>query len=305
VAIRPPDEKENAMTSFTHNGRSYGLGWLADRPDVRDYTPRSETVAPLLAKAKVPKKAPAKLASKVDLREWCSPIEDQETLGSCTAQAGVALMEYFQKKAFGEYLDGSRLFVYKTTRQLMGWTGDTGAFLRTTMGALALFGVPPESYWPYVIADFEEDPPAFVYALADNYEALQYYRLDPPGDSPATVLATVKTQLVGSIPSMFGFTVYSSLYDGENGDIPFPSTSESVVGGHAVVAVGYDDNHKITSPNNNKKTTGAFLIRNSWSTDWGDDGYGWLPYEYVLQGLADDWWTMISAEWVATGNFGE
>jgi C1A family cysteine protease len=293
------------MTSFTHEGRSYGLGWLAERPDIRDYTPQSEEVAPLLAEAAVPGEGAASLASAVDLRQWCSPIEDQGALGSCTANAGVGLMEYFQRRAFGEHLDGSRLFVYKTTRQLMGWTGDTGAFLRTTMGALALFGVPPESYWPYEIADFEDEPPAFVYGLADNYEALQYYRLDGPTDPPDAVLGTIKTQLAAGFPSMFGFTVYSSIRDaGQTGDIAFPASTESVEGGHAIVAVGYDDGHEITNANDDHTTTGAFLIRNSWGTGWGDGGYGWLPYDYVLEGVAEDWWTMISAGWVATDQFG-
>jgi C1A family cysteine protease len=281
------------------------LGWLAERPDIRDYTPQSVEVAPLLAEAEVTEIEPAQLPSTVDLREWCSPVEDQGDLGSCTANAGVGMVEYFQRRAFGEHLDGSRLFVYKATRQLMGWTGDTGAYLRTTMGALALFGVPPESYWPYEIADFEDEPPAFVYGLADNYEALQYYRLDAASDTPAEVLGNIKTQLAAGFPSMFGFTVYSSIRDADGaGNIPRPAPTESVLGGHAIVAVGYDDGHEITNANDGRTTTGAFRIRNSWGTGWGDGGYGWIPYAYVLEGLAEDWWTMITAEWVATKNFG-
>jgi len=105
---------------------------------------------------------------------------------------------------------------------------------------------------------------------------------------------------------MFGFTVYSSISQAGNSDgkIPYPTKGEKIEGGHAIVVVGYDDNMKIK--NNiigGSESTGAFQIRNSWGADWGQNGYGWLPYEYVLQGLADDWWSLLKNEWVDTGNF--
>ena len=105
---------------------------------------------------------------------------------------------------------------------------------------------------------------------------------------------------------MFGFTVYSSYTQaGTTGKIPFPTPKEKIVGGHAIVAVGYDDKMKIKNTNQGAtETTGAFLIRNSWGTGWGAAGYGWLPYQYVLSGLAEDWWSLIKADWVNTGVFG-
>jgi C1A family cysteine protease len=105
---------------------------------------------------------------------------------------------------------------------------------------------------------------------------------------------------------MFGFTVYSSIHQaGDNdGKIPYPGNGERIEGGHAIVAAGYDDNMKIkNSIAGSSETTGALLIRNSWGEDWGRNGYGWLPYEYVLSGLADDWWSLLKNEWVDTGNF--
>ena len=69
------------------------------------------------------------------------------------------------------------------------------------------------------------------------------------------------------------------------------------------MAVGYDDKMKITNESNGETAAGAVLIRNSWSTQWGEEGYGWLPYEYVLEGLAIDWWTLLENEWIDTGNF--
>src|ERR1043166_2437808 len=201
-----------------------GLGWLRDYPDFRDVTlPEGDQVptirAPLQTEQKealrsmlgrvqvaLPK---AEDGTFVDLRPWCSPIEDQGQLGSCTANAGVGLVEYFERRAFGKHLDASRLFLYKATRDLMRETGDTGAFLRTTMQALVLFGVPPEGYWPYDIAGFDTEPPAFCYAFAQNYQAVRYYRLDPAGTSRADLLARIKQLLGLGLPSMFGFTVYS------------------------------------------------------------------------------------------------
>ena len=121
------------------------------------------------------------------------------------------MLEYFERRAFGRHVDASRLFLYKVTRDLMRVTGDTGAYLRTTMGSLALFGVPPEEYWPYNIPTFDVEPPAFCYGFAANYRAIQYFRHDPPGTSTDTVLTNVKANLVAGIPAMFGFTVYASI----------------------------------------------------------------------------------------------
>ena len=283
-----------------------GMGWLPDYPDFRDYTPEHKTIQPLLKQMKVGKAVKASLPPSVDLRAWCPPIEDQGSLGSCTANAGVGMMEYFERRAFGKHIDASRLFLYKVTRNLLHWTGDTGAFLRSTMGALVLFGVPPEEYWPYKIADFDKEPTAFCYAFGQAYHAIDYYRLDPPGTVITDLLARIKTNLAAGLPAMFGFTVYSSYTQaGTTGKIPFPTPKEKIVGGHAIVAVGYDDKMKIKNTNQGAtETTGAFLIRNSWGTGWGAAGYGWLPYQYVLSGLAEDWWSLIKADWVNTGEFG-
>ena len=278
-----------------------GLGWLPDYPDLRDYTAASPEVKPLLAKTAV-KKAAKAAPDKVDLREWCSPIEDQGQLGSCTAHAGVGMLEYFERKLHGKHLDASRRFLYKVTRALGQFEGDSGAFLRTTIGAMVLFGVPPETYWPYSVDEFDEEPPPFCYGFAQNYQAAKYYRLDPPDTEPDELLGAIKSHLASQLPAMFGFTVYGSIaHAGEDGKIPFPAKADKVEGGHAVMAVGYDDSMSID--NADGKTKGAFLIRNSWSKTWGEDGYGWLPYEYVLQSLADDWWVLLEAEWVDTGEF--
>lgn len=298
------------------NGVVKGMGWLRDYPNIRDFTAetqddhrRLETDVPAPAKllqgTDVPQAVTAPPPGPIDLRQWCSPIRDQKSLGACTAFASMGMLEYFQRKAFGKNIDGSHRFLYKVTRELGGFKGDSGAFLRTAMGAMTLFGVPPAQYWRYDEAKFDVEPPAFCYAFAQNYQALTYYRLDPPGTDPATLVDNIKGHLASQLPAMFGFTCFSSLDlpgTGQTGEIPYPKPHEEVVGGHAILAVGYDNSKKIKQPGG-PETTGAFLIRNSWSTDWGMDGYGWLPYRYVEDQLADDWWVLLKQEWVDTGQF--
>ncbi len=275
-----------------------GMGWQRDLPDIRDFQIDSPSVQEIISKSEA-LKALIKLPSSKDLRAWCTPIEDQGNLGSCTANAGVGLMEYYQCRAFGKYMDGSRLFLYKATRNLDGSVGDTGAYLRSTMKAMVLFGIPPERYWPYQIDQFDVEPSAFCYSFGQSFKTVKYYRIDPPGTPASKVLSAIRRNLAAGLALMFGFTVYSSIppVGTGSGDIPFPGANERVLGGHAIVAVGYDDKKQIG------KDKGALLIRNSWGTDWGEQGYGWLPYAYVESGLAADFWSLVQAEFVDTDLF--
>lgn len=243
------------------------------------------------------------LPESVDLRGLFSPVEKQGKLNSCTAHAGVALVEYFQRRAFGEYIDASPLFLYKTTRRLMQLTGDSGASIHYTMRAMMLFGIPPEEACPYYVDAFDEEPSNFSYAYGQNYQAINYFNIDRYNLSPEQILVRIRIALAAGFPPMFGFTAYSSLFSEKtekSGKIPYPANDEKVVGGHAVVAVGYDDRKVIRG----SRTPGAFRIRNSWGQKWGKDGYGWLPYDYVLNRLAIDWWSLVKSEWVASENFG-
>ncbi|MFX0046163.1 MAG: C1 family peptidase [Candidatus Hermodarchaeota archaeon] len=291
-------------------GQTVGTGWLPPLPDLRDFTDTEPQVAEIVKNLGLPKGRQLKAPQKpVSLKDWCSPIENQMSLGSCTAHAAVGIVEYFQRRAFNKYIEGSRLFVYKATRNLMQVTGDTGAWLRNTMGSLKLCGVPDEKYWPYTDAKpaFDNEPPSFVYSVADNYEAIKYFCHDPLGANltGSTVLASVKKYLAAGVPSMFGFWGFPSFGSCDTkGGIPYPCPGEKAQWGHAIVAIGYDDGKKIKNTKCNKTTTGALLIRNSWGTTWGDKGYGWLPYDYVVNKLALDFWSLISMEWVDTKQFG-
>lgn len=294
-----------------------GLGYLPDVPSANDYTATHHNVTPMLSATglrsalvtaeasggSTAMSAPS-LAPHVDLRPYFSPVVEQGELGSCTANAGVALLGYFERRASGRSLDPSRLFLYKTTRDLLGWTGDTGAFLRSAMEALALFGVPPENYWPYDgspeadNANFDVEPTSFCYAFARNYASLTYFRLDPSPLTPPQILDNIRTFLSKGFPSIFGFPVYPE-WDKPtpDGKILFPAAGHASRGGHAIAAVGYDDSLPMGSDK------GALLVRNSWGTGWGMSGYGWLSYKYVTAGLAVDWWTVIKQSWVDTGVF--
>jgi C1A family cysteine protease len=300
------------MTELKH-----GMGWLPDVPSIKDYTEETAAVAGMLAQTALAPRAKISTASttakrgaaaaaiaapaialQVDLRANFSPIEDQGRLGSCTANAAIGLVEYFERRSFGKHIEASRLFIYKVERDLMGVTGDTGAYLRTAMEALTCFGAPPERYWPYDITRFDIEPPAFCYAFAQNYQALNYVRLDPPTMPKPQVLNNIRTYLAAGFPSMFGFPVYDEFQrPNTQGQVAYPAPNSHLYGGHAIIAAGYDDSVMIGADK------GALLIRNSWGNSWGLSGYAWLSYKYVTQGLATDWWTLISQKWVDTGRF--
>jgi C1A family cysteine protease len=271
--------------------RIQGLGWLPDPPDFRDFDVSDQEVRTSVranlesmseqAASSVFQPRVKRIPKSIDLRHLCSEVEDQKNIGSCTAQAVCGLVEYLQRSLEGNHIDASPLFLYKVTRSFLGWTGDTGAFVRSAIKALRLFGVPPEEYYPYMTELYDDEPAAFMYAFAGNYKAIQYHRLG--------TLDELKKSLALGLPFAFGFTCYRSMFTNEvrkTGNIPFPSVKDQAVGGHAVMAVGYDD------------AKGRILFRNSWGAGWGDEGYGTLPYDYVDKKIARDYWALTKLETV-------
>lgn len=249
---------------------------------------------------------PDVLPEVVDLRQWCSPVRNQGAINSCTANAAVALVEYFERRSAGRFIEASRLFLYKVTRNLGQKTGDVGANTRSTMKALALIGVPPEEYWPYVEADVDSEPSAFCYAIADRYRATEYFRLDTRDRAKEDVLQYAKACLASNRPLMFGIMAYAGCWKQSlsSGKFPFPAAGDTRFGGHNMAVVGYDDHMEITNTDENGPvSTGAFLVKNSFGDQWGEQGYGWVPYDYLLKHQSIDWWTISKQEWLDTGNF--
>ena len=277
----------------------YYLGWNKDHNDPRDLHIKHEQVKPFLLKTAIfgdeeGKEVPKRylIGDHVILPE----IKDQGQLGSCTANAAAYMYEAFLRllQSSGEPapdLQFNRLFIYKATRNLLHLTGDTGAYLRSVMKCLAMFGAPSEEFLPYDTAKFEEEPSAFLYAMAQSFQALTYYRLDPWSENDSEkVLNAIKVNISSNRAIIFGFVVYSNLDN--SGDVWMPKLSSKQVGGHAVAGTGYDDNYKIGDE------VGAIQFPNSWTKRWGHEGFGWIPYKYVVEGLLSDIWAMMKGEWM-------
>jgi C1A family cysteine protease len=249
----------------THSIKRYG--WVPDLPDARDYM----YAAPVEMMAKLP--------SKVDLRPNCPPVYDQGQLGSCTGNAIAGAVQFDREKQnLKPDFVPSRLFIYYGERVIEGTVNsDAGAQIRDGIKVVAKQGVPPETDWPYDITKFADKPPpkAFTDALKDL--AVSYSRV-------AQNLGQMKGCLASGFPFVFGFTVYDSFESqqvAQTGVVPMPASGESVLGGHAVVAVGFDDGQQ------------RFIVRNSWGTGWGMQGYFTIPYAYLTDtGLASDFWTI-------------
>lgn len=253
-----------------------GTGWIPDEYDRRDYTPNAPPVRkifrPILA---------ADLPRKVDIRASCPPIRDQGDLGSCTAHAVVGAMETLEKTFKEKTQDYSELFEYfMARRRIAGLVGDTGVSIRDGIKAAAQFGIALESCWPYLTWRFDIEPDACI-DQAKQFQALTYVSLYTVHDIKATVNE--------GLPVCIGFSVFDNLAGGP--DVPLPYGYEEI-GGHAVLIVGYDDDYVIDG---NK---GAFIFRNSWGKDWGEDGYGYLPYWYFENDCASDFWVILTREYL-------
>jgi len=244
-------------------------GWVPDLPDQRDF---SFAAPPAVA---------ANLPPAVDLTSHCPPVYDQGQLGSCTGNGVAGVMQFDAlKEALPDTSTPSRLFIYYNERVIEGTVAsDSGAQIRDGIKTVAATGVCDETLWPYDITQFALKPPAACYTAAQGQRAIVYSRV-------SQTLSQFKGCLASGYPIVFGFTVYESFESAavaSTGMVPMPAANESVIGGHCVMAVGYDD------------ATQRFTIRNSWGTGWGLAGYATMPYTYLLShSLASDFWTVRS-----------
>ena len=245
----------------------FRFGWIPDLPDHRDFMYAAPT--PILQK----------IPPSADLNRQCPPVYDQGQLGSCTANAIAAAFQFDEmKQKEKDVSTPSRLFIYYGERAMEGTVNeDSGAQIRDGIKVVVHNGVCPEKEWPYDIAKFTQKTPQKCFTDAKKYKAVTYQRLIQD-------LNTMKGCLAEGFPFVFGITVYESMMTPEvakTGVVPMPTTQEKVLGGHAILAVGYDDSKR------------TFKFRNSWGTSWGDGGYGYIPYSYLTDdNLASDFWTI-------------
>ena len=242
-------------------------GWIPDLPDPRDHI---YAAPPAVVTA---------LPPSVDLREGCPAVYDQGQLGSCTANAIAGAVEFDLLSQGLEDFMPSRLFIYYNERVVEGTVqSDSGAMIRDGIKTVAKQGVCTEDSWKYDISQFAVEPSASCYHEACDNLVLSYQRV------PQTLTA-LKGCLANGFPVVFGFQVYASFESQEvakSGVVPLPTTGEQLLGGHAVLAVGYDD------------STTQFLVRNSWGSGWGQDGYFTMPYPYLTESnLSSDFWTVL------------
>lgn len=242
-------------------------GWRPDLPDARDSY-----------RAKVGWFKAVLLPSQTDLRPKMPAVYDQGQLGSCAANAIGAAIE-FQRAAekLPDFVP-SRLFIYYNARVLEGDpSDDNGMQIRNGIKSVVSTGACPELDWPYNPSQFAVQPSPNCYAEAKTDLVIAYQRVSQTLDDMKAILA-------GGEPFVFGISVYDS-FESEavatSGIVPMPAQSESMIGGHAMLAVGYDDARQ------------AFIVRNSWGADWGQAGYCFLPYAYLTSSdLASDLWAV-------------
>jgi C1A family cysteine protease len=249
--------------------RNKRYGWIPDLPDTRDF--------PYVQLTEVIPTIP----SQIDLRQYCTPIENQGQIGCCTACALVGNLEFLKLKKLDKVMNFSRLFLYYNERLIRHTEKvDSGASLRDGIKSLVKLGDCLETLWPFTEKEVEVKPSENCYQNGLNYQINSYYRLQS--------LSEMKHNLSLGFPFVFGFAVYES-FESENvtktGIVPMPDPSERMVGGHAVLAVGFDDAKK------------SLIVRNSWGADWGMKGYFYMPYTYVTtKNLASDFWTIRGME---------
>jgi C1A family cysteine protease len=258
--FNPPADKKVRPRTLDDK---FNLIWKTDKIDTRDYKYQvTQKVSP----------------NVVDLRSYCSPIENQGNLGSCTGQAIAGAIELLNKRG-GKHNDVSRLFIYYYERLILGTVNyDSGAYIRDGIKATNKYGASLESLWPHDIRKFRQEPITEAKNDALNRKVTRYERVN---DFNGCIDA-----LTNGYPIIMGFRVYDSFMSknvARTGIMPYPNTKrEKLLGGHAVLLVGYDKRKKV------------FIARNSWGTNWGDKGYFYMPFDIVKPNMSSDYWIIKS-----------
>lgn len=300
------------------------MGRLPAFPDIRDYTPKVaqkkliQETQDKDTKDKIEEAFERTLNTDprgaTDNSGWLPPVRNQGNLGSCVAFSWICALEYLHKMLYRRNIEFSQLYTYKMGRDLAfgtGAQGDTGLWLKNGVGSLVRHGAVESKRYPYDISIYDEYPPAHLHGYADDFRAVKYFRLDGPTIPRDQHLTLINQYITERWPVVTGFYCFDSLNlstTSQTGEIPFPRNGEAVIGGHAIYLYGFDENKKITNPTNGQTTTGAWKIRNSWGTGWGQSGNGWLPFAYLTdmrygQPLADEFYSITSSTWLNVQDF--
>lgn len=266
-----------------------GLGWSRDLSDLRDYAPATPAVAQTLAELAPLEETP----DAVDWREFCPPPADQLDLPTGAAQAVAAMASCFERRASGALLRPSRAFLHQAAAWSSGGSPLQAVSLRATLKALVRFGAPPEALWPYGPERLTASPDLFLLGYSREFSAVSYLRLDAPRLASEALVGRVRSFLAAGFVVALGVSVFSSI--SRDADIGFPRRGDALLGGQVLLAVGYDDLRRVYSDR------GALLVRSAWGENWGVEGCGWLPYAYLREGLAGDFWTLLRPDWLASG----
>jgi C1A family cysteine protease len=259
----------DTSTDETLNTRKY-YGWIRDLPDHRDIYMDWPEYTSYVSVYKM-----------IDLRETGNlpTIYDQSKLGSCTANAIAAAFEYDQNDQDLPKFSPSRLFIYYNERVIEGTVMfDAGASIRDGIKSINKVGICPEEDYPYDISKFKQTPTKKAYEDALEHRSLNYRCIDID-------IGEVKKAISIHLPVIVGFSVYESFEKiGKDGIMPIPEEGEKLLGGHAVLIVGYDDDKE------------HLIVRNSWGDKWGDNGYFYMPYDFFSNINCADAWVITSVQ---------
>jgi len=218
------------------------------------------------------------LPESFSLMEYTGEIENQLRTGSCTANAACSALEAMAKKD-GKDVDLSRLFVYYFEREPYPELRkqDKGAYMRDAFKVCNKYGVPLESYWEFDESMVNEEPSEEAKKMAEDNKVIRYERI-PNGD-----INGVKAAITEGHPVIFGMYLFESFFyikePLEEQNYLGRNSGTDYVGGHAMAIIGYDDN----------LNGGSFIVENSWSEAWGDNGHWALRYDVFNMDVMDLW----------------
>jgi C1A family cysteine protease len=210
----------------------------------------------------------------VDLRKWCSPIENQGSLNSCVGNAVCSALEMLRIKQNLKHIDLSRLFTYFNARNMRGDQGrDVGCVVRFAMQSLTTLGTCTEAVWGYNESKVLVRPP--LLAFRNAYAArIQKYEAIPGTGKPR--IDAIANALRGGLPVVLGMNVTESFMYSTGTNV---RNDGPYVGAHCIMLCGYLQSKK------------QFILRNSWGTNWCQAGYAFIPEQWLDDHRATDVWT--------------